>query len=151
MYRSMNTAVAAIAVLLATQGPLLAQEPPAAGQAPQATPSVPDRDEGGSGWWDWHGWMMGDDDDGGARGRMSWRGQGGPGMMWGGGMPMHSGMMPMMMMVMMDTDGSDSISYEEVEAVHRRMFNMVDRDKNGQLSPEEVQAVMGMHFGKRDD
>jgi Ca2+-binding EF-hand superfamily protein len=82
---------------------------------------------------------------------MDWGGGRGPGMMWGGGLPMHSGMMPMMMMAMMDTDENGSISYEEIEAVHRRMFNLVDKDKNGELSPEEIQEVMGRRFERRDD
>jgi hypothetical protein len=81
---------------------------------------------------------------------MDWGGGRGPGMMWGGGLPMHSGMMPMMMMAMMDTDENGSISYEEIEAVHRRMFNLVDKDKNGELSPEEIEEVMGWRSGNRD-
>jgi Ca2+-binding EF-hand superfamily protein len=81
---------------------------------------------------------------------MGWQGRG-PGMMWGGGLPMHSGMMPMMMIAVMDTDGNGSISYEEVEAVHRRMFNLLDKDKSGELSPEEMQDVMGWRFERDDD
>jgi len=49
---------------------------------------------------------------------------------------------------MMDTNGNGTISYEEVEAVHRRMFNLVDKDKNGELSPEEIQEVMGWRSGR---
>jgi len=94
-------------------------------------------------------WMMEEDDW--QRGPMMGWGSGrGSGMMWGGGLPVHSGMMPMMM-AMMDTDGNGSISYEEVEAVHRRMFNWVDKDKNGELSPEEIQEVMGWRFERRGD
>jgi Ca2+-binding EF-hand superfamily protein len=80
---------------------------------------------------------------------MGWWGPGGPGMMWGGGMPMHSGMMPVMMMAMMDTDGNGSISFEEVEAVHRRIFNMLDSDKNGELSQDEMRAFVGAPAERR--
>jgi hypothetical protein len=92
--------------------------------------------------------MMDRESDDWGPGRMMGRG---PGMMWGGGLPMHSGMMPMMMMAMMDTDGNGSISYEEVEAVHRRMFDLVDQDSNGELSPEEIRDVMGWRTKRGDD
>lgn len=133
---------AALTISLTGPTPLFAQ------QAPQQAPTG-QADNDRPGWWDWRPWMMMDDDDRGPMGRMGWWGQGGPGMMWGGGMPMHSAMMPMMMMAMMDTDGNGSISFEEVEAVHRRVFNLIDTDKNGQLSQEEIQTVIGAPFRAR--
>jgi hypothetical protein len=124
-----------------------AQQPPTPDYTPGTAPDTAKDNGDRSPWQEWRGymhrWMLGDDDGDEPGGRMGWRGDGGPGVMWGGGMPMRSGMMPMMMMVMMDTDGNGSISFEEVEAVHRRMFNLVDEDKNGQLSAGEIQAVMG--------
>ena len=148
---------AAVAALLLTTlpGTLSAQQspvPPA--EVPQASPSAPQGEPKDSeDWWHWpermREWMMTQDWD--PRRMMDWRGDRGPGMMWGGGLPMHSGMMPMMMMAMLDTDESGSISYEEIEVVHRRMFNLVDKDNNGELSPEEIQDVMGWRFNKRDD
>ncbi|MYZ50538.1 EF-hand domain-containing protein [Rhizobiales bacterium L72] len=81
-------------------------------------------------------------------------------MPWGGGPnwggwrggnwgPMHGGGMPVMMMAMIDTDGSGTISYAEVEAFHRRMFDYLDSNKDGELSPDEIQAMMGGRFGGR--
>ena len=86
-----------------------------------------DRDKG---WWrgPWHMW-----DDLGMR----------DGMM---GM-MGRGMMPMML-VMMDTDGDGAVSFEEMQAVHKRMFDLVDDDKDGKITVEEMQEFMG---GRRDD
>ena len=145
MSRLFSVLTCGIALVLSVfSGSAAAQQAPAPEQAPLATPSSP---QDSSAWQEWRGymhqWMMGDDDEERRGAGMGWRGDGGPGMMWGGRMRMHSGMMPMMMMAMMDTDENGSISYEEVEAVHRRMFNLVDEDKNGQLSADEIQAVMG--------
>ena len=138
MTRIACTAIAAL-FLAALTGSLNAQQsppmPPA--EVPQASPSAPQGEADDD--WDWQRWphrmrewMMGDDD----RRPRHMRG-------WGNRMPMHSRMMPMIMMALVDTDESGSLSYEEVEAVHRRMFNLADKDKNGELSPEEIQAVMG--------
>jgi len=72
-----------------------------------------------------------------------------PGMMGGrmGGM-MQRGMMGMpghMMKVMFavaDTDGDGALSFEEVTAVHRRVFNAVDTNKDGKVTLEEMRAFM---------
>jgi hypothetical protein len=158
MSRTLGISAAALTLMLVSSGASFAQETPG-GQTPQGSPpgAAQGEPDEGPGWGNWQErmreWMMGDDwgpgerQGGGPGGMMGWGGGRGPGMMWGGGMPMHSGMMPMMMIVMMDTDGNGSISYEEVEAVHRRMFNFVDKDKNGELSPDEIQAVMGWRSG----
>ena len=60
---------------------------------------------------------------------------------------MGRGMMPMML-VMMDTDGDGAVSFEEMQAVHKRMFDLVDDDKDGKITVEEMQEFMG---GRRDD
>jgi hypothetical protein len=87
---------------------------------------------------------QGEDDD-----RRGWRGPGhmwdddwrGPGPMgMGAGMiGMGRGMMPMMF-VMMDTNGDNAVSFEEMQAVHKRMFDLVDGDKDGKVTIEEVRA-----------
>lgn len=80
----------------------------------------------------WHGpWHTPDDD---------W-GMMGPGMM-GPGMMMGRGMMPMMLL-MMDTDGDGAVSLEEMQAVHKRMFDMVDADKDGKVTVEEMKGFRG--------
>ena len=60
---------------------------------------------------------------------------------------MGRGMMPMML-VRMDTDGDGAVSFEEMQAVHKRMFDLVDDDKDGKITVEEMQEFMG---GRRDD
>ena len=68
----------------------------------------------------------------------------GAGMMRGGGMPPR--MMMTMMFVMMDTDGSGSLSLEEVMAPHERMFGYVDADGDGEITRDEMQGfMMSMH------
>ena len=67
---------------------------------------------------------------------------GGRGMMRGGmghGMGPH---MMLMMMAMVDADGSETLSLEEVQAVHARMFNYVDADGDGELTLDEMRAFM---------
>ena len=62
---------------------------------------------------------------------------------------MGPGMM-VMIMAMMDTDGDGTLSLEEVQAVHARMFNYVDADADGRLTPEELQAFFhGGAFGPK--
>ena len=56
---------------------------------------------------------------------------------------MGGGMMPGMMMSMMDTDGDGALSREEAQAVHERMFDMADADDDGRVTVEEMQAMMG--------
>jgi Ca2+-binding EF-hand superfamily protein len=71
-----------------------------------------------------------------------------PGMM-GSGMMAHMPMMgPMrarmlkIMFAIADTDGDGALSFEEVEAIHKRVFNAIDANKDGKVTPEEVQAFM---------
>ena len=66
---------------------------------------------------------------------------GGDGMSMGS--MMGGGMMPGMMMSMMDADGDGALSHEEAQAVHDRMFNMADADGDGAIAMEEMRAMMG--------
>lgn len=61
-----------------------------------------------------------------------------------GGMPM-MGMRAHMMKIMFaiaDVDGDGALSFEEVTAIHKRVFDKVDANKDGKVTPEEVQAFM---------
>jgi hypothetical protein len=40
----------------------------------------------------------------------------------------------------MDSDGA--LSFEEVTAIHKRIFDAVDADKDSKVRPEEVRAFM---------
>jgi Ca2+-binding EF-hand superfamily protein len=65
-----------------------------------------------------------------------------PGMM--GGMPMmgmHGHAMKIMFAIA-DADGDGALSFEEVAAIHKRIFDGVDVDKDGKVTPEEVQAFV---------
>ena len=86
-----------------------------------------------------HGGMMG-------RGMMGQGGMMGRGMMGQGGM-MSCGMMgpPVMMRIifsLMDSDGDGTISLQEFQAAHERIFKGMDANKDGRLTPEEMQAFM---------
>ena len=65
-----------------------------------------------------------------------------PGM--GGTMPM----MPMrghvmkIMFAIADTDGDGALSFEEVMAIHKRIFDKVDSNSDGKVTLAEVQAFM---------
>jgi Ca2+-binding EF-hand superfamily protein len=69
----------------------------------------------------------------------------GRGMM-GGGM-MHSRAMgsPVMMRVifgLMDGDGDGTVSLQEFQMAHERIFKSMDSNKDGRLAQEEMQAFM---------
>jgi hypothetical protein len=65
-----------------------------------------------------------------------------PGMM--GGMPMMGmhGHSMRIMFAIADADGDGALSFEEVTAIHKRIFDAVDADKDGKVTPEEVQAFV---------
>ncbi|MBY5494318.1 EF-hand domain-containing protein [Rhizobium ruizarguesonis] len=76
-----------------------------------------------------------------------------PGGMMGRGI-MQSGMMGSMpamgmrghmmkiMFAIADTDGDGALSFEEVTAIHKRVFDAVDANKDGKVTPDEMQAFM---------
>jgi hypothetical protein len=82
--------------------------------------------------------------DGLGRGRdRDWdRGDMGFGMMRRGGGMMHSGMMMRMLFAMMDSDGDGTVSLQEFQAAHERIFKAMDANKDGRLTLEEIQAFM---------
>ena len=76
-----------------------------------------------------------------------WRGGTmGPGMMGRGGMmgpgSMHSGMMMRMLFALMDSDGDGTITLQEFQAAHERIFKAMDANKDGRLTLDEIQAFM---------
>ena len=80
------------------------------------------------------------------RGMMGHGGMMGRGMIGQGGM-MGRGMMapPVMMRIifsLMDSDGDGTISLQEFQAAHERIFKGMDANKDGRLTPEEMQAFM---------
>ncbi|WP_347140339.1 EF-hand domain-containing protein [Paracoccus sp. SSK6] len=54
---------------------------------------------------------------------------------------MHGHMMKIVFAVA-DADSDDALSFEEVSAIHRRIFDAVDADQNGAVTPEELQKFM---------
>lgn len=63
----------------------------------------------------------------------------GRGMM--GRMAMRGHMMKIMFAIA-DADGDGSLSFEEVTAIHKRIFDRVDANKDGKVSPEEIREFM---------
>ena len=61
----------------------------------------------------------------------------GRGMM-GGGAPV----MLRMMFALIDTDSDGTISLQEFQAAHERIFKAMDTNKDGKLTLEEMQAFM---------
>ncbi|ACI59039.1 hypothetical protein GGI64_005398 [Rhizobium leguminosarum] len=61
-----------------------------------------------------------------------------------GGMPMMGMCGPMMkiMLAIADTSGDGALSFDEVTAVHKRIFDSVDANKDGKVTAEEIQAFM---------
>jgi EF hand domain-containing protein len=79
-------------------------------------------------------------------GMMGHEGMMGRGMMERGGM-MGRGMMapPVMMRIifsLMDSDGDGTVSLQEFQAAHERIFKGMDANKDGVLTLEEIQAFM---------
>ena len=60
--------------------------------------------------------------------------------MMGGGMPMMRGFMMKVMFAIADTDDDGSLSFEEVTAIHKRIFDAVDANNDGKVTPEEIRA-----------
>lgn len=62
----------------------------------------------------------------------------GPGMM---GQGRHGPMMKIMFAIA-DTNGDGALSFDEITAVHRRIFEAVDANNDDKVTPEELQAFM---------
>jgi hypothetical protein len=41
-----------------------------------------------------------------------------------------------------DANGDGGLSFDEVTAIHKRIFDRVDANKDGRVTPEEIQAVL---------
>jgi Ca2+-binding EF-hand superfamily protein len=46
------------------------------------------------------------------------------------------------MFAIADADGDGALSFEEVTAIHKRIFDSVDANKDGKVTAEEVQAFL---------
>ncbi|WFU13246.1 EF-hand domain-containing protein (plasmid) [Rhizobium sp. CB3090] len=64
-----------------------------------------------------------------------------PGMMSGMPMAMRGHMMQIMFAIA-DTNGDGALSFDEVMAIHKRIFDLVDANKDGKVTIEEMQAFM---------
>ena len=56
-------------------------------------------------------------------------------------MAMHGHMMKIMFAVA-DANGDGALSFEEVTAIHKRIFDSVDANKDGKVTTEEIHAFM---------
>jgi Ca2+-binding EF-hand superfamily protein len=53
-----------------------------------------------------------------------------------------------MMFSLMDADGDGSISLQEFQAAHERIFKGIDQNKDDRLTMEEMQSFMGAGPGR---
>ncbi len=56
------------------------------------------------------------------------------------GQGMHHGGMYRIMFVLMDTDGDGTLSLEEFQTAHAKIFKAIDANKDGKVTFEEMQA-----------
>ena len=84
---------------------------------------------------DWEGGRFNRDGEGGGMGR---------GMMGRGAATgqVPSGMMMRMLFSLMDSDGDGTISLQEFQAAHERIFRAMDANKDGNLTLDEIQAFL---------
>jgi Ca2+-binding EF-hand superfamily protein len=54
----------------------------------------------------------------------------------------HRGMMMRMLFALMDSDGDGTVSLQEFQAAHERIFKAMDANKDGRLTLEEIHAFM---------
>jgi hypothetical protein len=127
----------------AQQGPMMQQAQPQAPQERQLQgaqtprPSVEEDDSGITAWHPGLGWRRyrdgGPGDAGFGMMRRGWVGESGV---------MQSGMMMRMLFALMDSDGDGTVSLQEFQAAHERIFKAMDANKDGVLTPEEIQSFL---------
>jgi len=54
----------------------------------------------------------------------------------------HGSMMMRMLFAMMDSDGDGTVSLQEFQSAHERIFKAMDANKDGRLTVEEIQTFM---------
>ena len=62
--------------------------------------------------------------------------------MMGHGMMDRPGHMMKIMFAVADVNGDGTLSFEEVTAIHKRIFDRVNMNKDGKVTPEEARAFM---------
>jgi EF hand len=86
------------------------------------------------------------DEEGGPRttgqGGMMGHGMAGRHMMMGHGMMGPPPAMMRIMFALMDADGDGTISLQEFQAAHERIFKGMDTNRDGKLTPEEMKAFI---------
>lgn len=137
-------------ILASNVGSAIAQPEGNYGFSPQRDEGLSARAQTGR---DYHPrWYYDEEDHDGWRGRGHWdrrserrehreslMGRGAGGMMSGG---MMSPGMRRMMFILMDADGDGTVSLQEFQTAHERIFRAMDGDKDGKLSMQEIQTFM---------